>query len=49
MMHSDLSLPGNLFLTKNFNIKMSGGLFEHFNIKMLKMNECYNINVKIWK
>ena len=33
MMHNDPSLPGNLFLTKNFNIKMSGGLLKHFNIK----------------
>ena len=32
MMHSDPSLPGNLSLTKKFNIKMSGGLLEHFNI-----------------
>ena len=32
MMHSDPSLPDNLFLIKNFNIKMSGGLLEHFNI-----------------
>ena len=37
MMHSDPSLPGNLSLTKSFNIKMSGGLLEHFNIKMLKI------------
>ena len=33
MMHSDPSLPDNLSLTKNFNIKMSGGLLEDFNIK----------------
>ena len=32
MMHSDPSLPSNLSLTKNFNIKMSGGLLGHFNI-----------------
>ena len=33
MMHSDLSLLENLSLTKKINIKMSGGLLEHFNIK----------------
>ena len=33
MMHSDPPLLGNLSLTKNFNIKMSGGLLEQFNIK----------------
>ena len=32
MMHSDLFFPSNLSLTKKFNIKMSGGLLEHFNI-----------------
>ena len=32
MTHSDPSLLGNLSLTKNVNIKMSGGLLEHFNI-----------------
>ena len=32
MMHSDPSLPGNFSLIKNFNIKMSGGLLEHYNI-----------------
>ena len=33
MMHSDLSLLGDFSLTKKFNIKMSRGLLEHFNIK----------------
>ena len=33
MMHNDPSLLGNLSLTKKFNIKMSGGLLEYFNIK----------------
>ena len=28
----DSSLPGNLSFTKKFNIKMSEGLLEHFNI-----------------
>ena len=37
MMHSDPSLPGNLSLTKKFNIKMSGGMLVHFKLNMLKL------------